>query len=53
MTKIRREREGEEGGGGGGKGEEHTGFLTTHTRSFLWPEPHLFIHTFHFHLTTF
>ena len=21
---------------------EHTGFLTTHARSFLWPEPHLF-----------
>ena len=22
--------------------EEQTGFLTTHTRSFLWPEHHLF-----------
>ena len=25
------------------KKEEYTGFLTTHTRSFLWPEPHLFL----------
>ena len=40
MTKIRRGREGE-GGGGGKRGGEH-GFLTAHTRSFLWPEPHLF-----------
>ena len=23
------------------KKEEYTGFLTTHTRRFLWPEPHL------------
>ena len=38
MTKIGQGRGGE---GGGGKGEYHTGFLTTHTRSFLWPEPHL------------
>ena len=22
--------------------KEYTGFLITHTRSFLWPEPHLF-----------
>ena len=48
MTKKRRGR-----GGGGrnrreeereeeeGKEEEYTEFLITHTRSFLWPEPHL------------
>ena len=42
MTKIRRGREGEGDGGGGGKRGGSHGFLTTHTRSFLWPEPHLF-----------
>ena len=48
--RTRRRREEEERGGGRTwsredeeeKEEEHTGFLTTHTRSFLWPEPHMF-----------
>ena len=41
MTRIRRGKGlGREGGGG--KGEDHTGFLTPHTQSFWWPEPHLF-----------
>ena len=43
-------REEEEEGEGGGrrrkneeeKEEEYTGFLTTHTQRFLWPEPHFF-----------
>ena len=34
MREAEDEEEEEEG--------EHTGFLTTHTRSFLWPESHLF-----------
>ena len=46
MTKIRRGREGEGDGGGGGKRGGSHGFLTTHTRSFLWPEPHLFLSPF-------
>ena len=47
MTKIRHWRGlggggggGEEGRGGGKEVGEHM-FLNTHTRSFLWPEPHL------------